>query len=142
MHPSRPRAGEAGFSLVEVIIATVIATVAVIGLAYTFGMGRGFIDRFKIARAAMAAAESRLEILGTVPAADPMAAPGDHSQPFKLGNAVMGTERWTVQWANDPADDVPQDLNKRDLRQVTETVVFAQGAAYDSIQIVRYLPAL
>ena len=27
----------------EVIVATVIATIAVVGLAYTFGMGRGFI---------------------------------------------------------------------------------------------------
>ncbi len=133
---------EAGFSLMEVIIATVIATVAVIGLAYTFGMGRGFINRFEVSRVALAAAEARVEALAALNAADTMATPGQHMCYLKAGDTVLGTEFWTIDWANDPADDTPVDLNQRDLRRATVTVVFRQGSAPDSVQIVRYLPAI
>src|SRR2546426_12733052 len=38
---------EQGFSLIEAVVATVIAALAVVGLAHTFGLGRAFINRFE-----------------------------------------------------------------------------------------------
>ena len=41
---------ERGFSLVEVMVAGIVAIVAVMGLAFTFSTGRGMIDRYAAAR--------------------------------------------------------------------------------------------
>ena len=56
-----------GFSLMEVIVATLIATIAITGLAYTFGLGRSFIDRYELSRAALAAAQGKVEALMATP---------------------------------------------------------------------------
>ncbi len=140
-----PRNSESGFSLMEVIIATVIATVAVVGLAYTFGMGRGFINRFEVGRIALAAAESRVETIASLNAADPSITPEiAHTAPLIAGGRTLGSERWLIDWVDDPGDQsAPQDLNPRDLRRATVTVTFQQpGAGTDSVRLVRYLPAL
>ena len=44
-----------GFSLIEVLVALVIAVIAILGLAHTFGAGRGLINRYDTAREALAA---------------------------------------------------------------------------------------
>ena len=38
--------GERGVGLMEVIVATIIAVIAIVALAYTFGMGRGLVNRY------------------------------------------------------------------------------------------------
>ena len=126
----------------EVIVATLIATLAVIGLAYTFGMGRGFIDRFEIARAALGAAEGRLEEIASLPAADPLATPLiQHTSNFEVGGQVFGTERWILTWVDDATDGLaPADLNPRDLRQLTVTVDFDLNSMPDSVRLTRLLP--
>ena len=48
----RLRGSESGFSLMEAIVATAIAVIAVLGLAYSFGQGRAMIGRYEISRAA------------------------------------------------------------------------------------------
>jgi type II secretory pathway pseudopilin PulG len=141
------RAGEGGFSLVEVIVATVIATIAVVGLAYTFGMGRGFINSFQVGRAALATAQGRLETIAATPANDPLVTmlPATHQTPFIVGGRTMGTERWILGWKDDPADgtagSVPADLDTSDLRIAVVTVSFQQGTLRDSVQLTQLLPA-
>src|SRR5215471_12167035 len=56
-------ADERGFSLIEVLVAGIVAVVAVMGLAYSFSTGRGMIDRYAAARDALAAAEQRMDRL-------------------------------------------------------------------------------
>ena len=141
------RQTEQGFSLMEVIVATVIATIAVVGLAYTFGMGRGFINRFEVGRAALAAAQGRLELIASLPAGDPLVSllPATHQADFIVGGRVMGTERWTLGWTDDPADGTasttPPDQDTSDLRVAVVTVAFQQGSVQDSVQLTRLLPA-
>jgi len=128
----------------EVIVATVIATFAVIGLAYTFGMGRGFIDRFEVGRAALAEAQGRMEMIASRPASDTLCTilpTGQyHRSYFEVDGRTLGTELWTVSWKNDPADDVPSDPNQHDLREATVTVRFEHGEMPDSIRLTRLLP--
>jgi len=125
----------------EVIVATVIATIAVLGLAYTFGMGRGFIDRFLVGRAALGAAQARLELLSVTPAADTSLTPVvQHQSYFIVDGSIFGTERWMVEWIDDPGDGAkPADKNPRDLRRLTVTVEFMQGDRADSVRIARLL---
>ena len=124
--------------------ATVIATIAIVGLAYTFGLGRGFIDHFEIDRAAAAAAQGQLERIASVPSNDSLVTPMDrlHMSYFIVGGAIRGTQRWVVRWMDDPADSLsPEDGDPSDLRMATVTVVFPQGSAQDSVVLSRVLPA-
>src|SRR5262249_7513644 len=55
-----------GFSLIQGIVAVVIAAIAVIGLAHSFGIGRGLIDRFESARDGLGVAQQEMEILSMI----------------------------------------------------------------------------
>ena len=44
-----------------------IASIAVLGLAYTFGVGRGMVNRYEIARAALGGAQDPLELCTSLP---------------------------------------------------------------------------
>lgn len=140
--PLHGRPDDHGFSLIEVLVATVIATVAVVGLAYTFGIGRSTIDRFETARAALATAQGRLEMLTTLSSGSPELSQGLHTADFVIGGEVRGQERWTVSWYDDAADGLdPADPNPNDLRRVTVEVLWTQGALTDTVRLVRLLPA-
>jgi membrane-bound lytic murein transglycosylase len=54
---------------------------------------------------------------------------------------VLGQESWTVGWVDDPSDGVQGagDLNWNDLKRITVTVTYAQGADTDSVQLTRLL---
>jgi len=127
----------------EVIVATLIATIAVVGLAYTFGMGRGFINQFEIGRAAEAAAEGEMDLIASTPASDPLVEIGPlHMSYFTVGGRISGTQRWLVGWIDDPADGVgAAEPNPNDLRQATVTILFRHGSLLDSVQVTRLLPA-
>src|SRR6186997_61059 len=88
-------ANERGFSLIEVIVATVIAVIAVVGLAHSFGVGRGLIDRHENARDALGLAQQRVEYLLNRPPGHPDLAPGTHNLgTVPLNDAVNGTEQY------------------------------------------------
>ena len=136
---------EGGFSLIEVIVATIIATLAIVGLAYTFGMGRGFINDFENNRAALAAAEGQLDLMASRPASDPLVSIGfAHVSDFVVDGSIKGIERWTVEWIDDPADGLASagnDPNPSDLRLATVSIVIQKGALVDSVRVSRLLPA-
>ena len=86
-------------------------------------MGRGFIDRFEVARSALAAAESRMEFLSALRSWSPELMIGDHPaipNPFVFGNPArtIGTETWRVEWFDDPV--TPGTI--QDLKRVTVVV--------------------
>ena len=67
---------ERGFSLMEALTGATVSVIAVLGLAYSFGVGRGLVNRYEVARAALGEAQSELEALQLVPRGDPTMAIG------------------------------------------------------------------
>ncbi len=135
--PSVQPSTESGFSLVEAIVATVIATIAVVGLAHSFGLGRSFINRYETARAALGVAQRRLETLhaGSDPTVN-LATGIPHLAPFDHGGHRVGSEEWNVSWYDDPATTEPHDL-----KLVTVRVFWSQGTIPDTVTLTRlFLP--
>jgi hypothetical protein len=108
-------------------------------------MGRGFIDRFEVGRAALAEAQGRMEMIASRPASDTLCRiypTGQyHMSYFRVGGRTLGTELWTVIWKDDPADN-PNDPNQHDLREATVTVRFQHGEMPDSVRLTRLLPPI
>ena len=125
---------ERGFSLMEVLVALAISVIAVVGLAYSFGMGRAFINRFEVARAALGAAQDQMETLAVLSPSDALLAVGPHSRPFLLGSDVVGTVAWNVTLVG--ASGYPGT----DLKQVSVMVSWTQGTMADTIHLSRLFP--
>ena len=129
-----------GVSLIEVMVAAVIAVIAVVGLAYTFSAGRGLIDRYATARDALEAASRRLETLAMQARKDiatPELSPGNHGPVARtLNQNQTGSETWNVQWVNDPVDD-PGDSDPNDYKRVTVKVRWNQAGILDSVMVTR-----
>lgn len=124
---------ERGFSLIEAITGTVIAILAVMGLAYSFGVGRGLIYRYEIARAATGVAQGRMEALSVVSLTSPDLAFGTHPPlPFAVSGAPAGTEYWTVTAYDDPAV-----AGATDMKLVTVVVRWSSDAGSDSVAFTR-----
>lgn len=136
---------QSGFSLVEVMVATVIAVIAVVGLAKTIGTGRALINRYEVARDALGAAQREFEILGAVSLQSDSLDAGTGVRlhgPFPIGlnDRTNGTVEWRSAWIDDPQDDGAGDPDPRDYRQVT-MVVRWQGGVADSILLSRLFMA-
>ncbi len=133
--------GQGGFSLIEVMVAAVIAVIAVLGLAYTFSAGRGLIDRYAAARDALEAAERRLDVLAMQALKDPAApdlSAGAHGPvAHTLNHNQTGSESWTVAWVDDPVDNGAGDPDPNDYKRVTVEVRWMQGGLQDRIRLSR-----
>ena len=124
-----------GFSLIEVIVATVIATLVITGLAYTFGLGRGFIDRYEVARAALAEAQGRMEQLAVKPVSDPDLTFAPHAPlPFVYQGQSVGSTTWTV-------GHLVESGTPAGLRNVTVEVTWLTGTFADTVRLNRIFPA-
>jgi prepilin-type N-terminal cleavage/methylation domain-containing protein len=136
-----PSSSEHGFSLIEVMVAAVVAVIAVLGLAYSFSAGRGLIDRYAAARDALEAAQGRLDFLAMEAVRDPAAADltvGVHGPtPRVLNHNLTGTEKWTVIWVDDPVDNGLGDADPNDYKRVTVEVAWQQGGLQDRIRMSR-----
>jgi type II secretory pathway pseudopilin PulG len=130
---------EAGFSLIEALTATVIAVIAVLGLAYTFSVGRGQVNHYEVARAALGEAESHMESLlllaDATPTSDSLEV-GYRSptSPFTYGAAPIGTLWWHIDPYNDP--DLPANP---DMRRLVVCVRWNTSMP-DSVQFSQLLP--
>lgn len=133
-----------GFSLMEAVVATAIAVIAVLGLAHSFGMGRALIDRYEIGRVALGAAELRMERFASLPSAS--VPTGADSVAFAYNSQTLGTERWSIEWVDDPYDGTGVgDISggPQDLKRVTVTIHWAQeGGGMNRVELQRMLPAL
>lgn len=128
---------ERGFSLMEAMTAATISVIAVLGLAYSFGVGRGMVDSYEIARAALGEAQSQLEALTLMPLNDPALAMGyvAPSTPFRYEGATLGSENWRVVPYDEP--NLPGAAN---LRRVIMTVRWRQETHSDSLSLERLWP--
>jgi len=142
---ARPNLSSAqyGFSLIEVMVAAVVAGIAVVGLAFSFSAGRGLIDRYATARDALQAAQRRLDVLAMEAVRDPAVADlavGSHPatpRPLVLNRNQTGLETWTVSWFDDPVDNVGGDTDRDDYKRVTVAIRWQQGGLQDSIRLSR-----
>ena len=126
---------EDGIGLFEVIAGTLIATLAVLGLAYSFGIGRGLIDRYQLARAALGEAQKMVDSLITVQ-------PGNlvtGSQVFWVEGHPVGNTAWTVTTVDDPADGLgwPADPDTVDMDRLRVSVSWDIGGAHDELALTR-----
>jgi Tfp pilus assembly protein PilV len=131
----RVKAGsERGFSLMEAIVATVIATIAVMGLAYSFGNARGLVNRYEAARVALAAAQRRMELLAVMPAgADSLQVNRTFERDVFVDGAIVVHEAWTVTPYTDPAGGPG-------LKRVVVTVTWGGATAAETIRLARLFP--
>jgi hypothetical protein len=128
------RLNERGFSLMEAMTAATISVIAVLGLAFTFGMGRGLVNRYEVARAALNEAQSTLEALQLVPAGDAVMQIGYVAAPtpFRYEGAALGSSSWSVLPYDEP--NLPGTVN---LKRVVVTVRWQQAAHTDSLSLER-----
>lgn len=127
-----------GFSLMEALTAATVAVIAVMGLAYSFGVGRALVNRYEIARAALAEAQNQLEALTQVLPNDPVLAVGYASPPtpFRYEGVALGAQNWSVQAYDEP--NLPGTVNMKRVRVV---VRWQQSSRADSITLERlWLP--
>ena len=128
------RLNERGFSLMEALTGATISVIAVMGLAYSFGVGRGLVNRYEVARAALGEAQSELEALHLLPMGDPAMAIGYASPPtpFRYEGISFGTSSWRVLPYDEPS--LPGPVN---LARVVVTVRWQQDAHTDSVSLER-----
>lgn len=121
------------------MVAAVVATLALMGLAHTFSLGRSFINRFEMARAGLSVAQQRLELLGVESRSSAnLSTDSLHVRPFDHGDRDVGTEMWRVDWYDDHATPTL----RHDLKRVTVTVRWTLGADTDSVSLSRlFLPS-
>jgi hypothetical protein len=129
--------------MMEVIAAIVVAVVAILGLAYSFGTGRALIDRYARSRAALAAGEGQMEMLSVLAASDTALSIGaSHTRDFVVDGQVVGIQEWNVVWVDDPIDGTGGgDPSPNDLKRVTLQVSFHQGSSGDVVELTRFFPA-
>jgi hypothetical protein len=144
-HPDDPACrrctGAQGFSLLEAIAATVIAVLAAIGLAYTFGIGRGNINRLEVARAAEGRAQARMEFLTVLAQTRPglgdsLTQIGTHPStaiPFDVAGQVVGSEYWRVEAA---PPSIPANI-RGNMTLVTVEVAYTLGGLADTSRYSR-----
>lgn len=145
--PDRPSGlrGERGVGLMEVIVATVIAVIAVLALAYTFGMGRGLISRFETARVAFAAAQRRMEMLSAAPLTSPdlrIPVLPSHTygpDPVQVDGRTVAYESWTVEAWDDPGDGTHTGA-ELDLKRVTVRVSWGARGPNETVTLTRLFP--
>jgi len=118
----------------EALTGATISVIAVLGLAYSFGVGRGLVNRYEVARAALGEAQSQLEALQLVARTDATMTIGYVSPPtpFRYEGATLGTSSWRVLAYDDP--NLPGPVN---LKRVIMTVRWSGNAQADSVSLER-----
>ena len=122
----------------EALTAATVAVIAVMGLAYSFGVGRALVNRYEIARAALAEAQNQLEALTQVAPNDPVLALGyvAPQTPFRYEGVELGTQDWRVMAYDEP--NLPGTVNMKRVRVV---VRWQQNSRGDSLTLERlWLP--
>ena len=143
--PWPPDAVSPGFTLAEVLVALFITVIAVTGLAHTFGVGRGLIDRYATGRDALATAQRRMEMLRmlsmreqAVINPEPDLTIGVHGTfPVQLNATINGSEQWTVTWVDDPSDGLggADTDGGNDYKRATVDISWAQSGATDKVEL-------
>ena len=137
-----PQPDERGVGLVEVVVATVIAVIAILALAYTFGTGRGLVNSYEAARVGLAAAQQRMEALGAAPDTSAELRLGPHppsgAYPVQVDGRTVAFESWTVEGYDDPADGT--GTLDWDLKRVTVKITWGRQSPHETVTLTRLFP--
>lgn len=135
-----PLRGQSGLSLIEAIAGTVIAVLAVVGLAYSFSTARAMVERYRIARLALGEAESRIERLSLRRAGNTDLDLGTHGPfPVPVAGQALCEESWKVEAYDDPANGT--SAGAVDMKKVTVTVTWGQPVtAAQTVTLSTLLP--
>jgi prepilin-type N-terminal cleavage/methylation domain-containing protein len=128
----RPPGSAAGFSLVEMMAAMVISVIAIMGIAHTFSLGTGFIDRYATARAALARANGHLEHVRAQVKGGVQLANAVSSTPILLAPGLPASLNTRIEGVGDDADGSD---GSSDYYRVTTSVIWTQAGMRDSIQL-------
>ncbi len=122
----------------EAIVATVITVIAILAMAYSFSLGRAFINAFEVRRVAVARTQGVMEVLGSLPATSDSLSIGTHvsATPF----AVPGVRNGMLRWSVTAATDVPASA-LGSLRQVAVTTAWTFSSWRDSVSYSRVVTA-
>ena len=123
----------------EAIVASVIAAIAIIGLAYTFGIGRGQVDRYEVARAALSLAKTEMDSLAIVWAQRPssdslLIGYTSPARPFVYEGTTRGSAGWQIAAYSSPT------APSVSMRRATVTVTWVSGSLSDSLRLDRLFP--
>jgi prepilin-type N-terminal cleavage/methylation domain-containing protein len=129
----RPPGPAAGFSLVEMMAAMVISVIAIMGIAHTFTLGTGFIDRYATARAALARANGQLEHVRAQVKDGAQLANADTSSTILLSPGLDASLRTLIEGVDDDADGTG---GATDYYRVTASVSWSQAGMTDSLHLV------
>ena len=129
----RPLGSSAGFSLVEMMAAMVISVIAIMGIAHTFSLGTGFIDRYATARAALARANGQLEHVRAHVKDGAQLSNADFSSAIQLSPGRNDSLRTQIQGVDDAADG---GGGASDYYRVTATVSWTRAGMTDRLQLV------
>ena len=133
--------GERGLGLMEVVVSTVIATLAVMALAWSFNTARTLVNSYELARVGLAAAQRRMEMLAALPPGSDSLAISRSFGPFAVvvDGIPVARESWRVTAYTDPP--VGHPAGTPDLARVTVTVSWTvPGTPDDSLRLTRLFP--
>jgi len=142
--------GQRGFSLMEVLMASTLLAVAVIGTGYFFASGQARLEERGYGRGALEAARSKLEELQGLSFQHPdlLGAPSpglthlDPANPVVIddrgtsdtGDDLPGYRRWVVVDVDDPANGEGQADYKEVRVEVAEDSLFSEGRIWASLK--------
>jgi prepilin-type N-terminal cleavage/methylation domain-containing protein len=128
----RPPGAAAGFTLVEMMAAMVISVIAIMGIAHTFSLGTGFIDRYATARAALARANGQLEHIRAQVKGSAQLTEADSASAIELSPGLNALVRTRIQGVDDPADGGGGGF---DYYRVMASVAWTQAGITDSLHL-------
>lgn len=123
------------------MVATVIAVIAVVGLAHAFGNGRALINRYEVARDALGIAQREMEVFQCLPLTSDSLDAGPSElihvvPPVMLNARQSGNVQWTVTWIDDPVNGQGAP-NDHDYKRLTVVVSWQQGDGTESVSLSR-----
>ncbi|MGQ9653616.1 MAG: type IV pilus modification PilV family protein [Thermodesulfobacteriota bacterium] len=144
------RSGQEGFSLMEVLVASTLLAVAVIGTGYFFVSGQVRLEETGYGRGALEVARSKLEEIQGLPLQHPdlqgAPPPGlahlDPANPVVVddkgtpdpGDDLLGYRRWLVVDVDDPANGQGQVDYKEVQVDVAEDSLFSEGRKWATLK--------
>lgn len=112
-----------GVSLVEVMMATGVFVIVVLGLVDLFYLGRAHIVEMGLRRGGLALAQQKLEELRAADFSDGDLTIGDHGpESVWLSENLKGNRTWSVAWNDDPANGI--SYSDQDYKEVVVRVAW------------------
>ena len=133
------RGPESGSSLVEGLIAAVVAIIAALAMIFALVSANAGVKSMRIERGAFFVVQQQMEKLIAKPSSDPNLTIGNHGPQSAALPYVAGQTTWNVAWVDDTLDGVsPSDSDPQDYRKLQVTVTWTDVISR-SVALTTYL---